>query len=98
VFAYIEEYTDQTKAALGHVQGLVLHTPLPYEQSSGIVTFSLTGHSAAEIHERLQQEKILAAPLELDGTKIRVSTHVFNNQSDLERLVHAIDGIARGKR
>ena len=87
VYAYIGGYTDRVKAALLTLPGLTLHTPLPYEKSSGIVTFSLDGHTSAEIQERLKQEKVLVAPLELDGTMIRVSTHAFNNQEDLERLV-----------
>ncbi len=87
VFAYISGYTDRVKAALQTVPGVALHTPLPYDKSSGIVTFSLNGHTSAEIQEFLKQEKVLVAPLELDGTMIRVSTHVFNNEDDLERLV-----------
>ncbi len=90
VFAYIGRYTDRAKAALQTVPGLVLHTPLPYEKSSGIVTFSLPGHTSAEIQQHLQQEKVLVAPLELDGVMIRVSTHVFNNEDDLERLVSGL--------
>lgn len=93
VFAYIGQYTDRTKAALQRVPGLVLHTPLPYEKSSGIVTFSLPGHTSAEIQQHLQREKVLVAPLELDGSMIRVSTHVFNNEDDLERLVSGLQRI-----
>ena len=87
MFSYIESYTDRAKAALQAVPGLVLHTPLPYGRSSGIVTFSLDGFTSAEIQTRLKEEKVLVAPLELDGTMIRVSTHVFNTEEDLERLV-----------
>jgi len=87
VFAYIRNYTDRAKAALQTVPGLTLHTPLPYDRSSGIVTFSLDGFTSAEIQEHLTQQKVLVAPLELDGTMIRVSTHVFNNEEDLDRLV-----------
>ena len=87
VFAYIGGYTERVKAALKTVPGLSLHTPLPYQKSSGIVTFSLNGHTSAQIQEHLKQEKVLVAPLELDGTMIRVSTHVFNDEQDLARLV-----------
>ena len=87
VFAYISSYTDRVKAALQTVAGVALHTPLPYDKASGIVTFSLNGHTSAEIQECLKQEKVLVAPLELDGTMIRVSTHVFNSEEDRERLV-----------
>lgn len=97
VFAYIQEYTDRAKAALLGVPGLVLHTPMPYEKSSGIVTFSIPGHTAAEIQERLLQEKVLVSPLEKDGALIRVSTHVFNDEGDLTRLVAGIESMVRSR-
>ncbi len=97
VFAYIQEYTDRTKAALQGVSGLVLHTPLSYEKSSGIVTFSIPGHTAAEIQERLLEEKVLVSPLEKDGALIRVSTHVFNDEGDLTRLVAGIESMVRSR-
>ena len=87
VFAYIGGYTDRVKASLLTVPGLTLHTPLAYEKSSGIVSFSLNGHTSAAIQAHLKEQKVLVAPLEMDGTMIRVSTHVFNNEEDLERLV-----------
>ena len=90
VFAYIAGYTDRVKAALASVPGVALHTPLAYERSSGIVSFSLEGYASAQIQERLQERKTLVAPLELDGTMIRVSTHVFNNDEDLERLAAGV--------
>ncbi len=93
LFSYISRYTDLAKAALRAVPGVTLHTPLPYEKSSGIVTFSLDGYTSAEIQEHLKGEKVLVAPLELDGSMIRVSTHVFNNEEDLERLVAGLQGL-----
>ena len=93
VFSYIAGYTDRVKAALRDVPGVTLHTPLPYGKSSGIVTFSLSGYTSAEIQEHLKKGKVLVAPLELDGTMIRVSTHVFNNEDDLERLAAGVRGM-----
>ena len=72
---------------------MTLHTPLPYGKSSGIVTFSLSGYTSAEIQEHLKKGKVLVAPLELDGNMIRVSTHVFNNEDDLERLAAGVKGM-----
>ena len=95
MFSYIAAYTDRAKAALAEIHGLTLHTPLHYEKSSGIVTFSLSGYTSAEIQEHLKEDKVLVAPLELDGTMIRVSTHVFNNEDDLERLVAGVRGMLR---
>ena len=90
VFSYIAGYTDRLKAALQEVPSLKLHTPPPYGKSSGIVTFSLGNYTSAEIQEHLKERKVLVAPLELDGSMIRVSTHVFNNEEDSERLVSGL--------
>ncbi|MBV7337380.1 aminotransferase class V-fold PLP-dependent enzyme [Chloroflexi bacterium TSY] len=90
VFRYIADYTDRMKAVLQEIPGLVLETPLPYEQSSGIVTFSLPGHGSLDIHEHLQKCGVLVSPLEKDTAMIRVSTHVFNDEMDLDRLVAAV--------
>ena len=94
VFSYISGYTDRMKSSLQELPGLTLHTPLPYGKSSGIVTFSLDGYSSAKIQEHLKERKVLVAPLELDGAMIRVSTHVFNNGDDLERLVAGLRAIS----
>jgi selenocysteine lyase/cysteine desulfurase len=88
VFATIGAYTDRLKAALQTVPALVLETPLPYEQSAGIVTFSLPGLEAASISAGLMEhERVLVSCLEHDNSLVRVSTHVFNTDEEIERLV-----------
>ena len=94
VFTYIAEYTYRLKEALLEVPGLRLHTPLTYEKSSGIVTFGLEEFTSAVILEHLGKSKVLVAPLELDGSMIRVSTHVFNNEDDLKRLIAGVKGMS----
>ena len=49
VFACIAAYTDRMKAALQHVPDLILQTPLPYDRSSGIVTFRIPNVTATEL-------------------------------------------------
>ncbi|MFN8488490.1 MAG: aminotransferase class V-fold PLP-dependent enzyme [Caldilineaceae bacterium] len=88
VFAAIEAYTDKLKAALQQVPGLVLETPLLYARSSGIVTLLLPGFTSMGIYQSLlEHERILVSPLEKDTAMIRVSTHVFNTEEEIERLV-----------
>lgn len=97
VFSYIAGYTDRVKAALLEIPGLVLETPLRYDKSSGIVTFSLPSHRSWEIHAHLERLGVLVSPLEKDTTMIRVSTHVFNNEEDLARLVDGIQQLIGGR-
>lgn len=86
VFARISEYTSFLKARLLEVPGLQLLTPLPYEQSSGIVTFRLPGFEPGPLSASLMEhERILVGPANTDS--VRVSTHVFNTEEEAERLV-----------
>lgn len=94
VFAYIAAYTDRMKAALRSIPGLVLATPLPYERASGIVTFDLPGYTSANVcASLLEHERILVSPLEKDTGLVRVSTHVFNTDEEIDRLVSGVQRI-----
>lgn len=96
VYAAIAAYTDRMKAALLTVPTLILETPLSYEQSSGIVTFNLPGLGAAELSASLlAHEKILASTLEANSGSLRISTHVFNNDEEIDRLVTGLQRIQK---
>jgi L-cysteine/cystine lyase len=97
VFGQIEDYTDRMKGALQSIPGLVLETPLPYAESSGIVTFSLAPCTSAELSAKLlENERIVVSTLEANSQSIRVSTHVFNTDEEIECLVNGLRRIQRG--
>jgi len=86
LFAGLAAYTDYVKARLLTVPGLTVLTPLPYEQSSGIVAFVLAGREPGALSASLMEhERVLVGPA--NGEAVRVSTHVFNTREDAERLV-----------
>jgi len=96
VFAAIEAYTDRMKAALSALPGVVLETPLPYAKSAGIVTISVPGFTSAGLYNSLlEHERILVSPLEHDTSMIRISTHVFNTDEEIDRLVNGIRRIQK---
>lgn len=96
VFAAIEAYTDRMKAALLAVPGVVLETPLPYAKSAGIVTIAVPGFTSAGLYASLlEHERILVSPLEHDTAMIRISTHVFNTDEEIDRLVSGIQRIQK---
>ena len=91
VFAAIAAYTDRMKAALIAIPGVILETPLPYTKSAGIVTISVPGFTSAGLYASLlDHERILVSPLEHDTSMIRISTHVFNTDEEIDRLVNGI--------
>ena len=69
----------------------MLHTPLPYAWSSGIVTFHLEHVDSHVLYRHLlDQHRVLVSPVDdvefgVDG--VRVSTHVFNTESEAGRLL-----------
>ena len=91
VFNGIAAYTDRVKTALGEIPGLVLETPLAYDDSSGIVTFHVPGLESGPMTDSLREkEKVLVSSLEYAPESTRVSTHVFNSEDDLDRLTSGI--------
>jgi L-cysteine/cystine lyase len=97
VYGAIEAYTDTMKEALQTIPGVVLETPLPYEESSGIVTARSPGSHDGGLASRLwEEERILVSSIGVDGKSIRVSTHVFNTDEDCSRLVSALQRILVG--
>ena len=96
VFNGIAAYTDRMKSALSEIPGLVIETPLAYDDSSGIVTFHVPGLESGPLSESLREkEKVLVSPLEFAAESTRVSTHVFNSEEDLDRLIAGILRIQR---
>jgi selenocysteine lyase/cysteine desulfurase len=94
VFEHIAAYTDRLKQALLEVPGVVLHTPLPYEQSSGIVTFHIGNADSLALYRTLLDRcRILLSPvdaLEFGVPGLRVAAHVFNTHGEIQRLVTAL--------
>ena len=96
IFNYIREYSDRLKAALQAVPGVLIDTPREFEKSSGIVTFQIPGQKAATISSGLLEvEKILVSPVDYTSERIRVSTHVFNSDEEIERLVAGLNRICQ---
>ena len=96
VYTRIAGYTDYMKARLRDVPGLSLETPLPYEQSSGIVTYRIPGIAAEPQCSSLwEHDRILVGSAGFDAEAVRVSTHVFNTEEECDRLVAGLQRIVR---
>ena len=57
------------------------------EELSGIVTFELPGVDPNELRSRLLKEEIV---LSVRHGRLRVATHAYNNQEDIDRLVSTL--------
>lgn len=95
--------TDLAKRALLDRPGATLFTPIPWDESSGIVTFALAGRDMRAVSAWLREEAGVwqrAARLGVSAerpswdavpTAIRVSFGYFASPADLDRLLAALD-------
>lgn len=75
-------------ARLAAVPGLTVLRGADEQEQSGIVGFRLPpGYDNRQVYERLFSERgVLISPLEHGTTDMRVATHFFNNDEDLDAL------------
>jgi len=86
--------TDRLKQGVRDIPGSVLLTPEEHAMSAGVVIFSLPGIAGRSAFEKLYKEhRIAAAPAGIiDG--IRLSPHVYNTDSEIDRAVEALKNIS----
>ncbi len=95
---------------LRRIPGVQMYFPVEKERRSGICSFNVEGYQASDVGMLLDEDYHIAvrcgyhcAPLihkylrdEEYGGTVRVSVGRFNTEEDVERLVKAVDEIARG--
>jgi selenocysteine lyase/cysteine desulfurase len=78
------------KEGMGKIPGVVVHTPLSSDLSSGIVCFSVRNLSAVETVKRLDALGIVASDSPYQVSYARVTPGLMNNHPDVERTLKAI--------
>jgi selenocysteine lyase/cysteine desulfurase len=88
--ARLRELSAYTRQRLAEVPGLTFHTAPAWEDSSAMVTFSLAGHTTAELTTYLwEQYHALTRPVS-EWEAIRLSTALFNTPEEIDRVVEAL--------
>lgn len=82
------------------IPGVHLHTSLKPEFACGVALFSIDGLKAGEVESQLlSQYKIHTSPIEWERIKgVRVTPNVYHTPKDLDRLVTAVEQIAKGRK
>ena len=78
--------TDETCTRLEEI-GTTLLSPRVAGHTSGIVTFSLPGHEAHHVRNRLQEAGIVAR---CRGGGVRISPHGYATHEDVDRLIEVL--------
>ncbi len=80
------------KSRLSQIKGVQMLTPMEWERSSGLISFSLAGADHKSLLETLKRDwKVWPRTLDNDRA-IRVSTAYFNTTEEIDRLVAGVEG------
>jgi selenocysteine lyase/cysteine desulfurase len=93
--SHVSDVSTYAKSALGSRAGVTVHTPVSWEDSCGIVTFSLDGADGVTLSDRLWNEKDIIQRRVQMPSGVRVSCAHYTNQDDIDQFLIALDEIRR---
>ena len=81
------------QSGLGEIEGLSLATPDDEELATGMVSFRMEGVSSLDLQAHLARAAKVRTRVisEYGYDTMRLSTHVYNRPSDLERVLELLD-------
>lgn len=95
IYRHAAETSDELKRRLADLPGVTLHTPLAWEQSCGLVTFSLAGWDGTALADALWQRfNIIQRRVQVPSA-VRISCAYFTSSDDLDHLVDAVATLRR---
>lgn len=97
ITAHMSALSTTVKQELATVPGVTVHSPMHWDQSSGLVTFSLEGHQGEELAQRLWNEYSIAQRRVEEPSAVRISCAYFTDDEDVSALVGAIQTIASAR-
>jgi selenocysteine lyase/cysteine desulfurase len=88
----LNRYAKQRIAERPHLR---LLTPLDFDASSGLLAFQAPGHVCYEIGRELREKYKIVVRLIPHYNAVRISTAHFNTEADIDKLMAALEKIAR---
>jgi len=92
--SHMAEMSSKMKSALAEIGGVTVHTPERWEDSSGLVTFSLEGFEGVPLSRVLWDEYRIVQRRVERPSAVRVSAAYFSSDDDIGRLVDAVRALA----
>jgi len=90
IFTHIQRLGDYAKARLMEIDCCEMLTPLPYSESSGLVSFRFTGHESNDLATRLREKYKIHTRMILGGTGFRIATAHYITAGDIDFFVECI--------
>ena len=95
VEARCRELRRYLREALGPVDGVKVITPADEVLCGGILTISLERGDAGKVRGTLAGRDIVLKRGSTQYNAIRISTHIFNDETDIARATEALAGVMR---
>jgi selenocysteine lyase/cysteine desulfurase len=96
IFEHVRRMSDRAKEQLAEIPGVTVLTPPAWQQSSGLVTFSIADLEGTDVSRQLWDKHRIVQRRVEQPSAVRVSCAYFTSPHDLDRLADAVDQIARG--
>lgn len=97
IFSHVDRLSSFAKAVLEEIPGVDIVTPAAWNESSGIVTFTVAGLAGEDVSRDLwEHERITQRRVEVPSA-VRIACTYFTSEEDVTRLGQAVDRIARGR-
>lgn len=90
-FEGIRHRADRLMDSLSGLPRVTLRSPRPAR--SGLVSFEIAGIEPKDAVERLLEQKFVARFIPDPNPYVRVSTHLFNTEEELEALARAVGNL-----
>lgn len=85
---YLEELTDELCELLISKNYQLISSRLKGEKSQIVSLMPKSGQTSQDVAADLQAKNIIISPR---GERLRIAPHIFNNRSDIERLIEEMD-------
>jgi selenocysteine lyase/cysteine desulfurase len=92
---HMRSTSNFAKESMAEIPGVRVLSPEKWEDSSGLVTFSIAGMKGELASQRLWDEHRIAQRRVESPSSVRVACAYFSSREDIQRLVKAVDSLAR---
>jgi selenocysteine lyase/cysteine desulfurase len=96
VYQHIRNLSDYLKNNILERDYLKLLSPVKFEDSSGLVTFSMPGHHGGDISTYLREKSKIHTRVIPHYDAIRLSTAHFNTDGDVNVVMNTLEQLHRG--
>ena len=93
IHKHVAELSGELKSELAERPGITLHTPLGWERSCGIVSFSAEGWDGVELSDRLRSDHQIIQRRVQIPSGVRISCAHYTSRDDIQRFLTALDAL-----